>query len=39
MAAAVTLAPARSRGALYLDLIRWKRPAGRMMLLLSLIYT
>ena len=33
MAAGVTLAPARSRGALYLDLIRWNRPAGWMLLL------
>ena len=33
MAAGVTLAPARSRGALYLDLIRWNRPAGWLLLL------
>ena len=33
MAVGVTLAPARSRGALYLDLIRWNRPAGWMLLL------
>ena len=42
MAAGVTLAPARSRGALYLDLIRWNRPAGWMLLLwptLSALWT
>ena len=33
MAAGVTLAPARSRWSLYLDLIRWNRPAGWMLLL------
>ena len=33
MAVGVTLAPARSRGALYLDLIRWNRPAGWLLLL------
>ena len=33
MAAGVTLAPPRARWALYLDLIRWSRPAGWMLLL------
>ena len=33
MTAGVTLAPARARWSLYLDLIRWNRPAGWMLLL------